>query len=85
MNWSLILANQSARTLRRAPWNERDQIRAALRLLSDDPYSGDIKLLKGTNGVLRRRIGTWRIFYALDVDRKMIVVTGIKRRGSNTY
>ena len=60
-------------------------MRAALRLLSDDPYSGDIKLLKGTNGTLRRRVGNWRILYELDADRRMLVVTAIKRRGSKTY
>jgi mRNA interferase RelE/StbE len=85
MNWALILSNQASRTIRRAPWNERDQIRAALRLLSDDPYSGDSKLLKGTNGTLRRRVGNWRILYELDADRRVLVVTAIKRRGSNTY
>ena len=85
MNWGLILSNQASRTIRRAPRNDRDQIRAALRLLSDDPYSGDIKLLKGTNGTLRRRVGNWRILYALDSDRLVIVVTAIKRRGSKTY
>ena len=85
MNWSLILSNQTSRTIRRAPRSERDQLRAALRLLSGDPYSGDIKLLKGSSGTLRRRVGNWRILYELDADRRLIVVTGIKRRGSNTY
>jgi len=85
MNWGLILANQASRAIRRVPYYERAQIRVALRLLSDDPYSGDIKLLEGTNGTLRRRVGNWRILYQLDRERKVIVVTGIKRRGSNTY
>jgi mRNA interferase RelE/StbE len=85
MTWGLILSNRASRAIRRAPRNDRDQIRAALRLLTDDPYSGDIKLLKGTNGMLRRRAGNWRVLYELDPDRRVIVVTGIKRRGSNTY
>jgi mRNA-degrading endonuclease RelE of RelBE toxin-antitoxin system len=57
MTWSLILSNQASRTIRRAPRDDRDQIRTALRLLTDNPYSGDIKLLKGSNGTLRRRVG----------------------------
>jgi mRNA-degrading endonuclease RelE of RelBE toxin-antitoxin system len=85
MNWGLILSNQASRTVRRAPQNERDQVRTALRLLSDDPYSGDIKLLKGTNRSLRRRVGNWRIICELNVKRRVVVVTAIKRRGSNTY
>jgi mRNA interferase RelE/StbE len=85
MNWGLILSNQASRTIRRAPWNERDQITRALRLLSADPYSGDRKLLKGTNGTLRRRVGNWRILYELEADRRVLIVIAIKRRGSNTY
>lgn len=85
MTWGLILSNQASRTIRRAPQNDRDQIRAALRLLTDDPYSGDIKLLRGTNGMLRRRVGNWRILYGLDPDGSIIVITAIKRRSSNTY
>jgi mRNA interferase RelE/StbE len=85
MNWGLILSNQASRIIRRAPWKERDQLRAALRLLADDPYSGDIKLLNGTRGTLRRRVGNWRILYSLDADRGVIDVMAIKRRGSNTY
>jgi len=81
MNWSLILANQAARAIRRAPWNERDQIKAALLLLSDDPYSGDIKLLKGSHETFRRRVGNWRVLYELNRESKVIVVTAIKRRG----
>ena len=85
MNWGLSLSNQASRIIRRAPWKERDQLRAALRLLADDPYSGDLKLLKGTRGALRRRVGSWRILYELDFDRRVIEVTAIKRRGSSTY
>jgi mRNA interferase RelE/StbE len=85
MNWGLILGNQAARTIKLAQWKERDQIKVALRLLSDDPYSGDIKLLKGANGALRRRVGNWRIMYELNHESSIIVVTAIKRRGSNTY
>jgi mRNA interferase RelE/StbE len=85
MNWGLILSNQASRTIRRAPRNDREQIRGALRLLADDPHSGDIKLLKGANGTFRRRVGDWRVLYQLDSARNLIVVTAIKRRGSNTY
>ena len=85
MNWGLILSNQASRAIRRAPQSERNQLRAALRLLSGDPYSGDIKLLKGSSGILRRRVGNWRILYELDAERRLIVIIGIKRRGSKTY
>jgi mRNA-degrading endonuclease RelE of RelBE toxin-antitoxin system len=53
--------------------------------MSNNPFQGDIKFLKGGKGSIRRRIGDFRIFYELHHDHKVIVVTAIKRRGSNTY
>jgi mRNA-degrading endonuclease RelE of RelBE toxin-antitoxin system len=85
MTWSLILANQAERTIKRAPWHDRDQIRAALRLLTDNPYNGDVKPLKGAKRRFRRRVGSWRVLYELNVERGLIMVTAIQRRGSNTY
>lgn len=85
MSWGLILSNQASRIVYRAQQTDRDQIKAALRLLRDDPYTGDIKQLQGTNGSFRRRVGDWRILFHLDADRKLVVITAIKRRGSKTY
>jgi mRNA-degrading endonuclease RelE of RelBE toxin-antitoxin system len=50
-----------------------------------NPYQGDVRFLKGSNGSLRRRVGDWRIFYDLEPEHKVIIVTGVERRGSNTY
>jgi mRNA-degrading endonuclease RelE of RelBE toxin-antitoxin system len=50
-----------------------------------DPYSGDIKFLRGTDRAVRRRVGAWRIMFDVDDDRRIIVVTDVKRRDSNTY
>lgn len=85
MKWSLILANSAKRALRRAPKKEQKNLLDALRELVDDPFSGDTKLLKGTNGAFRRRIGAWRIMFELHTDIRTIWVTDILRRSSHTY
>lgn len=85
MNWGLILSNQASRSIRRAPRDDRDQLRAALHLLLDNPFSGDVKPLKGAKREFRRRVGSWRILFELDIPLRTIKVTAIKRRGSNTY
>jgi hypothetical protein len=53
--------NPAKRTLRRVPQQAQKAIHAALHAMCLDPYSGDTKLLKGTNGAFRRREGDWRI------------------------
>jgi mRNA-degrading endonuclease RelE of RelBE toxin-antitoxin system len=53
--------------------------------MTDDPYSGDTKMLKGSGGAFRRRVGEWRIIFDTVPERHLIVVTEIARRGSHTY
>jgi mRNA-degrading endonuclease RelE of RelBE toxin-antitoxin system len=53
--------------------------------MQQDPFSGDIKRLKGQAAAWRRRVGNYRIVYDLHVDEQQIVVAGILRRTSTTY
>ena len=50
-----------------------------------DPFSGDVKSLRGTRGALRRREGDWRILFDLQQKERLIVVLAVRRRGSKTY
>ena len=50
--------------------------------MTDDPYSGDTKMLKGSGGAYRRRVGEWRILFDVLPERHLIVVTEIARRGA---
>lgn len=41
--------------------------------------------MKGEENVWRRRVGSYRIFYEIIVDKKIIYVYDVKRRTSSTY
>ncbi len=84
MKWGLVIASRAKRQFRRIPSDDRDAIDAAFFEMCNDPFSGDFKSLQGFDG-LRRRVRDWRILYKLDEQRRVIVVTAIKRRGSGTY
>ena len=84
MKWALVIASRAKRQCRRLPVTDRSAIDATFSEMCEDPFSGDMKSLRGSDG-LRRRVRAWRILYKLDEEKKVIVVTGIKRRGSNTY
>ncbi len=84
MTWGLLIANRAKRQLRRLSTGERDSIDTVFSQLCADPFHGDVKVLRGL-GTLRRRVGDWRILYTLDDAKKIIIVTAVKRRGSNTY
>jgi mRNA interferase RelE/StbE len=85
MTWGLVITNPAERGLRKVPRADLASINAAFSDMCTDPYSGDVKFLRGKEVNFRRRVGDWRILFELDKDRHMIVVLAVKRRGSNTY
>lgn len=85
MKWTLVIASRAKRQLRRLSKPSRDQISAAFVQMCDDPFRGDVKFLRDSDGAARRRVGHWRILYVLHMADKVILVIAIKRRSSNTY
>jgi mRNA-degrading endonuclease RelE of RelBE toxin-antitoxin system len=86
MSWDFLLSNDAARSLRRMGARDRDRINRALNEMKGEPLSGDVVPLLGPyQGSFRRRVGSWRIFFSLDVEQKVIEVQDIRRRTSTTY
>jgi len=85
MKWGLVIASRAKRQLRRLTVTELQLIDAAFSEMRHNPYHGDVQFLKGSDNAFRRRIGDWRILYDLEPEHKVIVITAVKRRGSNTY
>jgi mRNA interferase RelE/StbE len=85
MTWGLVITSPAARGLRKVPRVDLEHINNALVGMCSDPYSGDVKFLRGMGAAFRRRVGDWRILFELDDDKQLIVILAIKRRGSKTY
>ncbi len=83
MNWTLLVTKPARKALAKPPSHDQRRVEAALDAMEADPFSGDIRRLQPDGW--RRRIGNYRIFYDLDMDRRMIIVTAITRRTSTTY
>jgi len=50
----------------------------------EDPFMGDILKMAGKDS-WRRRVGSYRIFYNIHRDLKLIYIFEITRRTSKTY
>ena len=85
MTWEFVITNPAVRDLRALHRTELKVIDEAFESMRTDPYGGDIKFLRGAGNAMRRRVGAWRILFELYKDRRLIVVLGVKRRGSKTY
>jgi mRNA-degrading endonuclease RelE of RelBE toxin-antitoxin system/predicted transcriptional regulator len=78
------LAGPAQKSLERMPPRDQARVRAALDEMELNPFSGDIKYLKG-DPRLRRRVGSWRIFFRVERAQSAIYISAIERRSSTTY
>jgi mRNA interferase RelE/StbE len=85
MTWGLVITNPAERGLRKVPRADLVAINTVFSDMCADPFSGDLKFLRGMGATFRRRVGDWRILFELDKDKQLIVVLAVKRRGSKTY
>jgi mRNA interferase RelE/StbE len=85
MAWNLHITGPAQKEFQKLPAKDQARVKDALLALQQDPFSGDIKRLKGQAAAWRRRVGNYRIVYDLHLDEKRIVVAGILRRTSTTY
>lgn len=84
-NWHLEIDPSVYKTLARIPRKDTVRISAAIGQLAVNPYAGDTHKLGGEDIVWRRRIGSYRIFYELRVEKHHVSVFELRRRGSKTY
>ena len=83
MSWIVKLTKRAAKDLRSIQTKDTQRIEEALMAMVEDPLSGDIKMIRGTGGVLRKRVGSWRIFF--EIGEETVFVLRIVRRTTTTY
>ncbi len=86
MSWTCRLSNQAAKQFR-LPKDRRGQIAQAIEEMGRDPTSGDVRPIKSGRfkGALRKRVGSYRIVFALDRENKAVNVAAIILRTGKTY
>ena len=80
--WQIIFRRQAEKTLRRLPRDLLQRIERAISALAEEPQpSGCVKLV-GYGNMYRVRVGDWRIIYAVEDERLVILIVKIAPRGS---
>lgn len=85
MTWTVVVSKAARKALRAAPAADADRILDALKQMELSPFAGDLKYLRGTGGVLRRRVGSWRILFMIDQAALRVEIIDVLRRTSTTY
>ena len=84
-NWDLKIDSSVLKTFTKIPKKYAITLDFVIKNLPSNPYFGDIQKLKGEDESWRRRVGSYRIFYKIKINEKVILVYKVERRRSHTY
>lgn len=79
--WQVLIHRRVEKVLRRLPRDLLERIRKAIRTLANDPRPRGYKKLSGHKNLYRIRVGDWRISYAIEEDRLIVLVLEVSPRG----
>lgn len=79
--YKVIIHKSVMKVLRKLPKDLLRRISHAIDDLSSDPRPVGCKKLEGYDNLYRIRVGDWRISYAVEDDRLIILVIEVPPRG----
>ncbi|WP_374986252.1 type II toxin-antitoxin system RelE/ParE family toxin [Alicyclobacillus sp. SP_1] len=80
--YSLIFSKDARKFIDKQTAQTKQRIRNALLQLAENPFSNrQVKRLKGTEDILRLRVGDFRVVFSIEEDKLVILVISIGSRG----
>ena len=80
-HWHIIIHRKAEKVLKRLDGDTLNRVRRAISSLANEPRPGGVKKLAGYESLYRIRVGDWRIIYAIEEDRLIVLVLEISPRG----
>lgn len=80
--FNVLIHRRALKEIDGLPADEKTRILNALREMAADPFSGDVKPVKGVRSLLRRRVGDYRIAFTVNFENSEVVVLKVGRRES---
>ena len=81
MTWEVRISHKSVRYISKIEKKKKKLILKKLSEFQENPFIGDIKLIKGRKGTYRRRVGSYRIIYSIDYENYVVKILRIGTRG----
>jgi len=78
--FSILIHRKALKEIDRFPTEDKRRILNAIRQIATEPFSGDVKPIKGVKGLLRRRVGEYRIAFIVNFEKNEVVVLRAGRR-----
>lgn len=80
MAWRIEVLRPAARALRGLPRADQRAIAAAIDGLAAEPRPPGSRVLRGSRTLYRIRVGDYRIVYAIEAERLVVLVVRIGHR-----
>ena len=80
MSYRIEVVPSAARQLRKLDPPARRRVQAAIELLAEEPRPPAAKMLVGSGGAWRVRVGDYRIIYDIEDDRLLVLVLAAGHR-----
>lgn len=78
MKYTIDIQKKAQKFIRKQSKENQQRL---LKAIYNLPYEGDIKALKGSEGLYRLRVGNFRVIYSLDNGKYVIYVIDAGNRG----
>jgi mRNA interferase RelE/StbE len=78
--FSILIHRKALKEIDGFPTEDKQRILNAIRQIATEPFSGDVKPIKGVKGVLRRRVGDYRIAFTVNFEKSELIVLRVGRR-----
>ena len=79
-HWQIIIHRKAEKTLKRLRGEMLKRTRQTIRSLADNPRPVGHKKMTGYDNLYRIRIGDWRIIYAIEDDKLIVLVLEVAPR-----
>ena len=80
-HWQIIIHRKAEKTLKRLSGEILERMRQAVRSLSENPRPKGYKKILGHDNLYRIRVGDWRIIYAIENEKMIVLVLEVAPRG----
>jgi len=77
---NILIHKKALKEINGLPFEDRERILSAIRGMATEPFTGDVKPIKGVRGIFRRRVGDYRIAFAINFEKGDVVILRVDRR-----
>jgi mRNA interferase RelE/StbE len=79
--WRIVVHRKAEKTIKRLRGDMLERTRQAIRSLAENPRPVGYKKMVGYKNMYRIRVGDWRIIYAIENDKLIVLVLEVAPRG----